>query len=163
MKIETSASARIKASQEKVWEYVSDLTNVSRHMKGWGPIPGVKKVEITSEHTEMTVGLTQITTTTNGDLLHEAVTKVQNHEYFEYEITGFGPPFGYLIKSGGGFWKLKERGDTTEATWGYNFTARSPLTFPLSFLIVKSAFRKTLQDAVANARDNIEKEDKPLL
>lgn len=125
-------------------------------MKGWGPIPGVKKVEITSGHTEMAVGLTQTSTTTNGGVLRETVLKVDKPNYFEYEIEGFSPPFNLLIKKGGGYWRINEVGDETHATWGYNFIVQSPVVYPISFLIVKSAFRKALQNAVENAREIIE-------
>lgn len=156
MKIETAASIEINASQEKVWKFISDLRNVPSFLKRWGPIPGVKNVEITSGHKEMAVGLTQTTTTTDGNILYEAIKTVRKPEYFDYQIEGFSFPFSLLTKKGGGSWTLFGENNKTRVTWRYYFNLSSPFIYPAALPLVKVFYKKALSDAVKRLKQNLE-------
>ncbi|MBM3943454.1 MAG: hypothetical protein FJ316_11155 [SAR202 cluster bacterium] len=101
MKMRTKASVLINAPQEAIWDYVTTPDNFPNYFWGWGPIPGVEKIEVTSNHRSIAGGLEQRVATTDGRIAEERVLSVRKPEFFEYEVlSGFDFPFGLFVRKG---------------------------------------------------------------
>lgn len=160
MRIKTKASIHINAPREKVWEYVSNLENLPQYFFGWGPLPGIKKVEIITGDKTMAVGMKQRTTTTDGRVIEENILTVRKPEYFDYKLKGFGFPFDLFVREGGGSWTFVPNDKGTTVTWNYYFNLTSPLVYPIGVLLVQFFYQHALAAALKQAKKQIENKER---
>src|SRR5688572_28524818 len=119
MKVTTQATIHINKPAKAIWEYATNPQNIAEYYKGYGPIPGIKKIEITSGKL-MTPGMTEKTITLNGMVIEEIFLHVEKYKYVDYELLkGFGFPFNLVVRKGGGAWRFNEDATGTTIIWDY--------------------------------------------
>jgi uncharacterized protein YndB with AHSA1/START domain len=157
MKIKTKASIHINAPQEKVWEYITNAENFPKYFLGWGPIPGVEKIEIISDETTITEGMKQRVATTDGRVAEEQFLSVRKPEYFDYEVlSGFDFPFNFFVRKGGASWIILPDDTGNTVTWNYYFDLTSSLISPIGALLVKFFFKHAMAAALKRVKEQLE-------
>jgi hypothetical protein len=145
---------QIPADRETVFDVLApiDLTTI---MKGYGPLPAVVGVEDQTADWD-SIGESRVIRLADGHGMVETLTAVDRPSHFAYTIGGLTNVLRLLVSSFRGAWYFEEAGRVAStpivnARWRYEFESRSFLTWPLTWLIVKSFWRPYMENALALA------------
>jgi uncharacterized protein YndB with AHSA1/START domain len=150
MKIKTKASIQVNASQQEVWDYVTDAANFPKYF-------GVEKIEIITGEPKMAGGVKQRVATTDGRVAEEQFLDVREPEYFDYEVLGgFDFPFDLFVRKGGASWTISPADPGSTITWDYYFDLTSSLVSPVGAVLVKFFFKHAMAAALKQIKQQLE-------
>jgi ribosome-associated toxin RatA of RatAB toxin-antitoxin module len=156
MKVQSQASIEIKASPEQVFDFATAVSSLPKVFKGYGVIPGIRSAEIVSGG-EMRSGVIRRVTNYDNSVIDEEIIKLTRPTKQTYKIvSGFKPPFSYLVRSGGGDWTLTPSNDSTIVNWKFYFEVTSVLAYPIVALIMSAQFQKAQQSCLAEIKKYVE-------
>ncbi|MGH8455099.1 MAG: SRPBCC family protein [Nevskiales bacterium] len=148
MKIETQASVTVRATAERAFALATDLANFHRYFKGSGPIPAVQKV-VWHPGAQPLPGGRRDVHNSDGSVLIEELLELTPPERHRYRlVSGFKPPFSWMVEYAEGDWRFTPDGADTRIDWHYAFQLRSPLALPVLLPIIKIFFRRAMQDCL---------------
>lgn len=155
MDLTTTATERIAAAREVVFDFVTAPEAVGKTFTGYGPIPGAERSEVVTEG-GMRVGAIRHVHNRDGSVIEEEIVALERPARQAYRLVrGFRPPASWLVRGARGDWQLDADGDGTHITWTFTFELRSALAWPFAALMRRS-FRKAMQVCLANTRRMIE-------
>ena len=125
MIVSTRAEARIRATPEAVFDAANDLDRIAEAFVGYGPIPGVTRGEVIGGG-PLALGKTRKIFTSDGNTVDEEMLVYDRGHAVAYKLTGFSPPFSFLVRSARADWALSAAGAGTQVEWDYAFTLTSP-------------------------------------
>jgi hypothetical protein len=106
-------------------------------------------------------GSTRIVHLTDGTFCRETVKTATAPDYFAYRLTEFSSRLvGLLVREATGQWWFTEDGTGTNAKWTYTAEARSVLTWPLLFPVIRILWRRYLTAAMGRIKARAEAEVK---
>ncbi|MFB2977764.1 SRPBCC family protein [Microseira sp. BLCC-F43] len=156
MKVQSQASIEIKASPEQVFDFATAVSSLPKVFKGYGVIPAIRSAEIVGGG-EMRSGVIRRVTNYDNSVIDEEIIKLTRPTKQTYKIvSGFKPPFSYLVRSGGGDWTLTPSNDSTIVTWKFYFEVTSVLAYPIVALIMSAQFQKAQQSCLAEIKKYVE-------
>jgi ribosome-associated toxin RatA of RatAB toxin-antitoxin module len=156
MKVQSQAAIAIKAVPEQVFDFATAVPNLPKVFKGYGAIPGIRRAEIVGGG-EMREGAIRRVTNTDNSVIDEEIIKLNRPTQQTYKlISGFKPPFSFLIRSGAGDWTFVPSNDSTIVTWKFNFELTSVLAYPMMALIVSVFFQQAQQRCLAEIKQYVE-------
>lgn len=155
MQITTNAEIIVPTGVERSFALATDSPRFPRYFKGRGPIPAVLKVEWHAGH-RPEAGARRNIHNADGSVLVEEVLELTPPQCHRYRLlSGFKPPFSWMVAHADGSWQFTETGGHTHMRWDYAFVLRSPLAWPVVLPIVKVFFRGAMQDCLRAMRDDL--------
>lgn len=119
--------------------------------RGFGPIPGLTRIELNQP---LSAGVVRLVHSTDGAVMQETVTRHQPPDRHAYTLSGIRPPLSWLVSAGDADWQFQARDSGTEVRWTYSFRLTTPFVWPLAFpllrLFMATAMKRCLR-ALAEA------------
>lgn len=145
MKVQSRASIEINALPEIVFDCATAPDNLPKFFKGYGVIPGILSVEIVGGG-EMREGVIRRVKNLDNSIIDEEIINLKRPTKQTYKlISGFKPPFSFLVRSGGGDWTFTLSHNSTILVWEFYFELTSILASPLMTFIMSVFFQKAQQ------------------
>jgi hypothetical protein len=152
MKVETRASVTVPVAREQAFALATDMANFHRYFKGSGPIPSVRKV-VWHPGAQPVPGAKRDVHNSDGSVIVEELLELTVPARHRYRlVSGFKPPFSWLVEFAEGDWRFTPETTGTRIDWHYVFQLRSPLALPVALPIVKIFFRRAMQDCLESMR-----------
>lgn len=148
MELGTRATRSIAAPPARVFAYATDVAELPRIWRGYGPIPGMVSATLAGEG-PVAPGHVRHIENADGSRLEERIVRHEPPRFHGYVLGGaFAFPFSMVVREGHSLWHLEAEGGGTTFTWTYRFVLTSPLVVPLMWPIV-GLFRKAMERALA--------------
>ncbi|HAZ44162.1 MAG TPA: SRPBCC family protein [Cyanobacteria bacterium UBA11371] len=156
MKVQSQASIEIKASPAQVFDFATAVSTLPKVFKGYGVIPAIRSAEIVGGG-EMRGGAIRRVTNSDNSAIDEEIIQLTRPTKQTYKIvSGFKPPFSYLIRYGGGDWTFTPSNDSTIVTWKFYFELTSVLAYPIMAFIMSAQFQKAQQICLTEIKKYVE-------
>jgi carbon monoxide dehydrogenase subunit G len=140
--IETRASVRVAAPRATVFDIAVDPKVMARIFRGCGPIPAIERVEVEGGGPSRTGGVRWVHNS-DGSVVREELVEIDRPATQSYRlVSGFRPPFSWLVRGAAGHWRFEEEPDGTRVTWRFTFEPRSRWVAPLVGLVARRFFRR---------------------
>lgn len=160
MKVQSQASIEINALPETVFDCATAPNNLPKFFKGYGVIPGILSVEIVGGG-ETREGVIRRVTNLDNSIIDEEIIELKRPTKQTYKlISGFKPPFSFLVRSGGGDWTLTPFNNSTILVWEFYFQLSSILAYPLMAFIMWAYFQKAQQLCLSEIKKYVESLEK---
>ena len=155
MNISTQVSVNISETVEKVFDLATNMSRFPDFFKGSGPVPAVQQVTWQSGASPVP-GAKRNVHNSDGSVIVEELIQLTRPEKHSYRlISGFKPPFSWMVRAARGDWTFASIGDGTHVDWHYEFELTSPLAWPVTAVIVKLFFRRAMQDCLNAMRASL--------
>ncbi len=156
MQVHAEASITINAPREYVFAFTNDVSRFPQTFLGYGPIPGMARVENLNGD-ETREGTIRNIHNVDGTVLEEhLVTHVAPREMAYEIVSGLRWPFSWLVRGAGGRWTFGDRGHATDVQWRFRFDLTSPLVYPIGYLVGAVLFRKAQERCLQETKRVIE-------
>jgi len=147
MQLHTQATVTTAMTPGQAYAQATDAASFSRYFKGAGPVPAVNNVEW--ESAAQGVGARRRVHNSDGSIIIEEVLELSAPRRHRYRlVSGFKPPFSWMVKWAEGDWRFTPEGAGTRIEWHYYFELRSVAVAPLVLPIVHVFFRRAMQDCL---------------
>ena len=139
MRVTVRESVRLAARPETVFDFMASEPGFLS-FRGWGPIPGLARVEF--EHGDYhVVGSRSRVTNTDGSTHREVVVECDRPLRFAVRIHDLSSPFRMLVHELDERWQVVPEGPASRLDRTFGFTLRSALYWPLSLVLAQGLFR----------------------
>ncbi|PIV35507.1 MAG: SRPBCC family protein [Lysobacterales bacterium CG02_land_8_20_14_3_00_62_12] len=138
MQISQRVCQPFDATPELVFGLLLDGARFAPCFRGCGPIPGIRRIELLGP---VQVGSVRRIENTDGSVLGERLEVIECPQHHAYTLSGFRPPFSWLVHSGAADWRLRQLAAGTEVCWCYRFTLTSVFAYPLGWPLLKIFMR----------------------
>ena len=156
MQVHSEASITINAPREEVFAFTNDPDRFPQTFLGYGPIPGMERVENLNGD-ETGEGTIRNIHNRDGSVLEEHLSVHSPPKEMAYEIvSGLRPPFSWLVRSAGGRWTFADRDGATDVVWRFHFDLTSPLVYPVGYLVGPVLFGRAQQRCLQETKRIIE-------
>ena len=150
MIVETKARMHFMTSPEAVYDLMVDAARFPLTFAGYGPIPAIREVLLDGA---LRVGGTRRIANSDGSVLTEKVTRLDQPAGQSYTLLGFRPPFSWLVTRGEANWRIQKANSGTDVAWRYAFTLTTPLVYPLGVLVIRFFMRQAMRRCLAAMAD----------
>lgn len=144
MDITVIAQRHIPAPATEVFAVMTDPGRFP--FPGYGLIAAIREVSLDAP---LAVGSTRKILNADGSVLSERITVLEPPRRHGYELSGFTPPFSWLVRLGVADWTVVDAGDGVDVTWTYRFTLSHalawPVCAPLLHIFMRGAMRRCLE------------------
>lgn len=148
MQLHTQATVTATITPAQAYALATDAASFSRYFKGCGPVPAVLKVEW-EPGPQGVIGARRRVYNSDGSVIVEEVLELSASHRHRYRlISGFKPPFSWMVKWAEGDWRFTPEAKGTRIDWHYHFELRSAVVSPLVLPIVQIFFRRAMQDCL---------------
>lgn len=147
MKVHCQAEIFVAAPIRPVFAMTVDPVRFPEFFTGYGPIAGIESVIVDAP---LRPGSIRRVLSKDGSQLSEAVTVLDPPLRHAYVLTGFGPPFSWMVRRGEADWTTSASGDGTRLRWDYHFTLASPFAWPLAWPLLKIFMTGAMRRCLAN-------------
>ena len=96
---------------------------------GYGPIAAIRSVSLAAP---LAIGAIRRVHSADGSTLSETITALDPPQHHAYVLSGFRPPFSWLVRRGEANWLVSAGTATTFVRWDYVFTLTSAAIYPLA-------------------------------
>jgi hypothetical protein len=143
MRVAVNEAVHLAAAPEVVFDFMaSEPGFLSFH--GYGPIPGLARVEF--EHgSYQQVGSASRVTNTDGSTHREEVLECDRPRRFAVRIHSLSSPFRVLVRELDESWEVVREASGSRLHRTFGFTLRSPLFWPLSLVLAHGLFRAAIR------------------
>ena len=143
MRVAVQESVWLAAPRDVVFDFVASEAGFLS-FPGYGPIPGLARVEF--EHgSYQQVGSESRVTNTDGSTHREQVVECDRPRRFAVRIHSLSSPFRLLVRELDESWELSTEGTGSRLHRTFGFTLRSPLVWPLSLPLAQWMFRAAIR------------------
>lgn len=147
MKINCHASQDFASDATTVFALIVDADNFPSCFTGYGLIPAIRKIRLAEP---LAVGVVRHIYNADNSVLTERVSILDKPHRHAYILSGFQPPFAWLVKQGDSDWKLKKIDTGTQVNWVYEFTLTSFLLCIPCFILLKYFMQRAMQACLEN-------------
>lgn len=147
MTIICRADLSFAGNAEPVFELMLDPANFPRCFTGFGPISAMRAIH---QKAPLAVGVERHIVNADGSVLTELITILDKPNQHAYSLSGFQPPFSWLVKRGESDWQFSKLDSGTHVRWTYKFIAANALLYPLSFLLLKFFMQRAMKRCLDN-------------
>jgi len=156
VQVHSKASITINAPREEVFSFTNDLSKFPQTFSGYGPIPGMDRVE-NLNGAETREGTIRNIHYVDGTVLEEHLIAHSAPSEMAYEIvSGLRAPFSWLVRGAGGRWTFTDRGDSAHVEWRFRFDLTTPFVYPIGFIVGAVFFRKAQERCLRETKRAIE-------
>jgi len=148
MQIQIAVNQNFETTIEKTWDLSTDLLQFPSFFPGYLLIPAVKEIELLYQ--EPHVGGKRLVYNADGTTLEEEILLFAPYEKHSYSLYGFVFPFSWLVSLGKGTWTYEKSAEQTLVTWEYQFTIRSLLLTPLTYMLLHLFMKKAMAQCLRN-------------
>lgn len=150
MPIPCHAEQAIRCPPAAAFALLTDHRRFPRVFVGYGPIAAIAEVTLDSP---LQVGSTRRVHNADGTVLTETITAHDPPHSHGYVLSGFSPPFSWLVRRGVSMWTVAATEAGVLVAWDYQFTLTSrwawPLAAPLLRIFMVGAMRRCLRNMAA--------------
>jgi hypothetical protein len=147
MQITCQAERPMRCSAAAAFALLTDHQRFPLVFTGYGPIAALRSVSLDAP---LAVGATRRVHGADGSTLTETITALDPPRHHAYVLSGFRPPFSWLVRRGEADWLVTAGSATTFVRWDYVFTLTSaviyPLAAPLLRVFMTGAMRRCLDN-----------------
>ena len=147
MRIMCQAQQTMPCGPHAVFALMVDPDRFPSMFEGYGPIPAIRSVTL---DTPLAIGATRRIHNTDGTTLTEQVTALDLPVRHAYTLSGFRPPFSWLVTRGESDWALSAEESGTHVRWIYVFTLTSTFVYPLAAVVLKFFMGRAMQRCLDN-------------
>ncbi len=137
-----TAHANLPCSAEAAFDLSADPARFPPLFRGYGPIPSIRAITLLSP---LAVGCTRRVANSDGSMLTERVTALDRPGVHAYTLSGFRPPFSWLVRLGEARWTFTAHARGCTVEWRYTFTPRTPLSRPFVVLLLRCCMQPAMQ------------------
>lgn len=149
--VKTTVHANLTSTFEHIVPI--DLTSI---FTGYGPLPAVVSIQKQLGDWN-TVGETRTVYLSDHSSVQEQLTTYEYPSYFSYTVSQFTSSLRFLIHSAEGEWWFSPTPSAgTDIQWRYTFIARSPLAYPLLWIIAKFLWRNYMNQVLQRSKIQID-------
>ncbi|MGH0035737.1 MAG: SRPBCC family protein [Myxococcota bacterium] len=139
--IKTFARTTILARRERVFDIATANETLPRVFEGYGPVPAIREATIESGRPPGP-GEVRLVSNSDGSTIREEIDEWVRPRSHRYRlVSGFDPPFSWLIRSASGRWAFEEISTGTRVTWRFVFEPASAIAAPLVSFIAAWLFQ----------------------
>lgn len=155
MKVWTEAHVEIARPAEAVFDHAVDPLKMPGLFVGYGPIPGIREVEIEGGGPPRAGVLRRVTNSDGSVVEEELVALARPHRQAYRLLRGFRPPFSWLVRAGEGEWTFTSTDSGTEVSWRFGFELTTSLAWPLASVLLHTAFRAAMRRCLLRLREQV--------
>ncbi len=137
-----TARAKLPCRAEAAFDLSADPARFPPLFRGYGLIPSIRSITLLSP---LGVGCTRRVANNDGSILTECVTALDRPGLHAYTLSGFRPPFSWLVRLGEARWTFTDDARGCAVEWRYTFTPRVPLSRPVVALLLRCCMRPAMQ------------------
>ena len=119
MRLTVSAERSLPCTPEVAFRMATSPERFPAFFTGFGPIPAVSGIRL---HAPLAVGSTRRVHNADGTVLSDRVTVLDPPVRHAYVLTGFRPPFSWLVTQGEADWTFAGHEFGSRVRWDYEFT-----------------------------------------
>lgn len=150
MSIDCRAVQMLPCPASQAFALACDATRFPAFFTGFGPIPAVLAIDVDGP---LQVGTRRRVHSADGSVLDETVTAFEAPRRHAYRLSGFRPPFAWLVRHADADWRFHPSPMGTDVEWTYRFEPTHPLAvLPARALLrfMRAAMQRCL-DAMSRA------------
>ncbi len=110
--------------------------------RGYGLIPSILSITRLSP---WGVGCVRQVVNSDGSVLTEQVTALDRPDLYAYTLSGFRPPFSWLVRLGEARWTFTDTAPGCTVEWHYAFTPRVGLARGVVSLLLRCCMQPAMQ------------------
>jgi len=156
MKVKARQRISIERSPQAVFDFVTSLEAPARTFPGKGKIPGVVKTEIEGDGA-FEEGAILLVHGTDGSVMKRKILQVDRPHRHSYRLmSGFKPPFCYLVTAGEGIWEFNGDEASTDLVWTYEFRLTTAFVFLIAWLVIRLGFADAMKQCLTLTKSILE-------
>lgn len=135
---------------EHAFALACDAARFPAFFTGFGPIPAVRGVDVDGP---LRVGTRRRVRNADGSVLDEVLTEFDPPHRHAYRLSGFRPPFAWLVRHGHATWTFAASPNGTDVEWIYRFASTHAWLAPPTRLLLRFMTAAMARCLDAMARD----------
>lgn len=147
MHIDCHAQTQFPGTAAQAFALCIDSARFPQWFRGYGPIAAIERIATDGAPR---VGGQRTVYSADGSVLHERISALDPPHHHAYTLSGFRPPFSWLVREGTAAWQCSAHEAGTQVCWHYSFTLTSalawPLAKPLLAIFMTAAMRRCLDN-----------------
>ncbi|MGD9582727.1 MAG: SRPBCC family protein [Lysobacterales bacterium] len=147
MQIHCHARRDFAKSPEQVFALAIDSARFAPTFTGFGPIPAILAIHPDGP---MRLGAVRSVHNSDGSLLSECTDALDPPHRHDYRLSGFRPPFSWLIASAQASWRISPLATGARVHWRYTFGLRSVLAWPVAKPLISVCMAAAMRRCLAN-------------
>ena len=136
------ARASLRCSAAQAFDLSVDPERFAPLFRGYGLIPSIRRITVLSP---LGVGCTRQVANSDGSVLTEQVTALDRPGLHAYTLSGFRPPFSWLVCLGQARWTFADSAGGCEVEWQYTFTPRGAMSRWAVGLLLRCCMQPAMQ------------------
>lgn len=147
MRLNVSAERSLPCTPEVAFRMATSPERFPAFFTGFGPIPAISGIRL---HAPLAVGSTRRVHNADGTVLSERVTVLDPPVRHAYVLTGFRPPFSWLVTQGEANWTFAAHEFGSRVRWDYEFTLARRWLAPVTALMLQLFMRRAMHRCLKN-------------
>lgn len=159
MQIQTSVQVIVNAKIEDVFNASTDCHNLPKFFIGYKGIPAILSAK-TVDGLPLHEGSIRIVDNSDGSSIEEVILSLKQPNLQEYKlVSGFKPPFSWLVRAASGKWEYETLDNKTRVIWNFYFDTRNIFAYLFFRLLVQQQFQKAQEICLRNLKKYVEDSD----
>jgi hypothetical protein len=147
MQVQCHAARTFSCPSRQVFELIVDPVRFPLVFRGFGLIPAIRQINL---DTPLAVGGVRRIHNADGSTLVEQITAHDAPGLHAYTLSGFRPPFSWLVRRGDARWTVVDAGSRADVRWEYAFTLTTGLAWPIAFVLLRVFMAGAMQRCLDN-------------
>lgn len=147
MPVTCSAERSLPCTPEVAFALATDPDRFPGFFTGFGPIPAVRGIRL---HAPIAVGSQRRVHNADGSVLTERITAHDPPVRHAYTLSGFRPPFAWLVSRGESNWTVAGHEFGSRVRWDYEFTLARRWLWPVAALLLKLFMARAMHRCLKN-------------
>ena len=147
MSVTCSAERSLPCTPEVAFALATDADRFPAFFTGFGLIPAVRGIRL---HAPLAVGSQRRVHNADGTVLSERITAHDPPVRHAYTLSGFRPPFAWLVERGEANWTFTGHEFGSRVRWDYEFTLARPWLWPVAALLLKLFMARAMHRCLKN-------------
>ncbi|TNJ33115.1 SRPBCC family protein [Arenimonas terrae] len=147
MSVTCSAERSLPCTPEVAFALATDPDRFPGFFTGFGPIPAVRGIRL---HAPLAVGSQRRVHNSDGSVLSERITAHDPPVRHAYTLSGFRPPFAWLVNRGESNWTFAGHEFGSRVRWDYEFTLSRRWLWPVAALLLKLFMTRAMHRCLKN-------------
>jgi hypothetical protein len=147
MQVHCHAERNFSCPPAQVFQLIVDPVRFPLAFRGYGLIPAIRMIELV---TPLAVGAIRRIHNVDGSTLSERITILDPPDLHAYTLSGFRPPFSWLVSCGDARWSVSGKDSQAIVRWDYAFTLSTGLVWPLAAVLLRFFMARAMQRCLDN-------------